>query len=279
MQTTSPLEDNLVIRPNSIEINESLADEYVKQERWEDAIRVYRSLLALYPATASLFVNRIRLGAAALLISSVFVLFAEMLHPIVPNAILSPSAFAKALNSTNYLIAQILLVLAFPFFSTAAISIYKLLSYTHDHRPAFWAMVFSVLGVGLSMPLLGIQAVVQPLLVHLYLAGELETLNLYSALQAMPWSLVLHFGNYVLVLGIAMFSWVILRNQNFPQWSAVLFLAGWIMFVIFPASSRLYMALTGLLILIGGVGLAHSTWRQAPLQFKPITDSSQKADP
>jgi hypothetical protein len=278
MQTITPLEENIVIRPNSIEINEALADEYVKQERWEDAARVYRSLLSLYPATASLFVNRIRLGATALMISSTFVFFAELIHPTVPNAMQYPAVFAQAIGSTNYLAAQILLLLAFPFFSTAAISIYKLLSYTHDHRPAFWAMVFSVIGVGLSMPLLGINAIVQPLIARLYLAGELGTLNLYTVMQGMPWSLILHFGNYLFALGIAIFSWVILRNQNFPKWAIVLFLAGWIMFIVSLASSQLYMTLTGLLIFIGGIGLAHSAWIQAPLQFKPIIDSSQKAD-
>ena len=278
MQTLPPLEENILVRPNSIEVNEALADEYVRQKRWEDAVRVYRSLLLLYPATASLFVDRIRLGAAALIVSSTLILFASLISPVVPNAVQSPPEFAQALSSINYLIAQILLLLAFPFFSTAAISIYKLLSYTHDHRPAFWAMVFSVIGVGLSMPLLGINAMVHPLIARLYLSGELDTLHLYSTLQQMPWSLILHLGNYLFLLGIAIFSWVILRNQNFPKWATVLFLAGWTLFIVSFASSQPYMIVTGLLIFIGGLTLAHSAWIQAPLQFQPTSDSPQKAD-
>ena len=278
MQTISPLEENILIRPNSIEVNEALANEYVKQRRWEDAVHVYQSLLSLYPATASLFVNRIRLGATALGISSTLILFAQIISPIIPNIIQSPSEFAQALSSTIYLVAQILLLLAFPFFSTAAISIYKLLSYTRDHRPAFWAMVFSVMGVGLSMPLLGINAIVHPLIAHLYLSGELETPHLYSALQQMPWSLILHLGNYVLLLGIAIFSWVILRNQNFPKWATVLFLTGWTLFILALSSSQIYLIFTGLLIFIGGLVLAYSAWMQAPLQFQPTTISPQKAD-
>ncbi len=278
MQTIAPLEENIVIRPNSIEINEALADEYVKQERWEEAVRVYQSLLSLYPATASLFVNRIRLGASALAVSSMLILFAQIISPTIPNAIQFQSNFAQAVGSTNYLIAQILLLLAFPFFSTAAISIYKLLSYTHDHRPAFWAMVFSVIGVGLSMPLLGINAIVHPLIARLYLDGELASLNLYANLGQMPWWLILHLGNYVLLVGIAIFSWVILRNQNFPKWATVVFLAGWTLFILALSSSQIYLILTGLLIFIGGLSLAHSAWIQAPLQFQPKPDSPQKAD-
>ena len=278
MQIISQLEENIVVRPNSIEINEALADEYVKQKRWEEAVRVYQSLLALYPATASLFVNRIRLGATALATSSLLVLLAGLIHPPIPNPELYPSAFAQALYSTKYLTAQTLLLIAFPLFSTSAISIYKLLSYTRDHRPAFWAMVFSVIGVGLSMPSLGINMIVLPLIARLYLEGELQTLNIYLAMQEMPWSLILRLGDYVFVLGIAIFSWVILRNKNFPKWSVVLFLAGWITFIAPITSIRLNMIIAGSLIFIGGIELARSAWIQASLQFQPITVSAQKVD-
>jgi hypothetical protein len=279
MQTIAQLEENVEIRPNSIEVNEALANEYVKQQRWEDAVKTYQSLLSLYPATASLFVNRIRLGAAALAISAVLILAKELIQPALIDFTFDPMAFAQALSSTSYLVAQILVLLAFPLFSTAAISIYKLLSYTHDHRPAFWAMVFSVIGVGLSMRSLGIRAIVLPLIARLYLAGELDTFNIYSAMQAMPWFLILNLGSYMVVLGIVIFCWVILRNNNFPKLPAILFLAGWIAFLVFAdEASKLAMILTGTLLFIGGIGLAISVWRQAPLQFKPVTAPAQKAD-
>jgi len=278
MQTIAQLEENIETRPNSLEINEALAGEYAKQERWEDAAKAYQVLLSLYPTTASLFVNRIRLGATALAISSLLILVAELLQSPMPDANLTPSAFAQTLSSSKYLAAQIIFLVALPLFSTSAISIYKLLSYTRDHRPAFWAMVFSVIGVGLSMPSLGINAIVLPLVAQLYLANELETLNIYLALQTMPWSLILRLGGYVLVLGIALFSWVILRNKNFPKWSAILFLAGWIIFIAPIATlSQLHMTLAGLLISIGGIELARSAWIQAPLQFKPVIDTTQRS--
>ena len=139
-------------------------------------------------------------------------------------------------------------------------------------------MVFSVIGVGLSMPLLGINAIVHPLIARLYLDGELTSLNLYANLQQMPWWLILHLGNYLFLLGIVIFSWVILRNQNFSKWATVLFLVGWTLFIFSFSSSQPYMILTGLLIFIGGLTLAHSAWIQASLQFQPKADSPQKAD-
>ena len=232
MQSVAQLESNLATRPNSIEINQALADAYVKQGRWKEAAEAYQALISLYPATALLFINRLRLGALALGISSVFVLLGQIIKPIVPYAQTSPSDFARALISKEYLIAQILFLLAFPLFSTAAISIYKLLSYSRDHRPAFWAMVFSVIGVGLSMSSIGINAVVLPLIGRLYLAGEMNALNIYYVLQDYPRSLILQFGGYLLAIGIVIFSWVIWRNETLSRWGAALYLVGWIMFVV-----------------------------------------------
>src|SRR5258707_11278023 len=279
MQSIAQLESNAASRPNSIEINQALADTYVKQERWKEAAETYQTLISLYPATALLFINRLRLGALALGISSILILLAQMIRPSLLDAQTTSPDFAKALTSKGYLTAQILFLLAFPLFSTAAISIYKLLSYSRDHRPAFWAMVFSVLGVGLSMPSIGINTVVLPLIGRLYLDGETDALNIYYALQDYPRSLILQCGGYLLVIGIIIFGWVIWRNNNLSRRGAVLYLAGWILFVVSNNRvSKPGSLFFGLLIALGGNLLAKAIWIKAPLQFTPTTDSSQKAD-
>jgi len=279
MESISQLEASVVTRPNSIEINLALADAYIQQGRWKEATETYQTLISLYPATASLFVHRIRLGAAALVISSCFILFAQSIQPSLVEAQRNPFDLSRALTSNAYLIAQILFLLAFPLFSTAAISIYKLLSYSRDHRPAFAAMVFSVIGVGLSMPALGINAVVLPLIGKIYLNGEPGALSLYLALQDFPQLWILKLGGYLLLIGIAIFSWVIWRNESLSRWGAMSFLVGWILFVV--SNDRLSTAGSlsiGLLIALGGITLARAIWIQALLQFTPATHSTQKAD-
>jgi len=279
MQSIAQLEANVATRPNSIETNQALADAYVKQGRWKEASEAYRALISLYPATALLFINRLRLGALALGISSVFILLGQVIQPSLLDARTSSNDFARALTSNGYLFAQILFLLAFPLFSTAAISIYKLLSYSRDHRPAFWGMVFSVVGVGLSMPALGINAVVLPLSGRLYLDGETGALSIYPAMQDYPWSLILKLGGYLLVIGVAVFSWVIWRNQNLSKWGAALYLAGWILFVVSNNQvSKTGLFSIGFLIALGGIALARAIWIQAALQFTPTTDSSQETD-
>lgn len=279
MQSIAQLEANLASRPNSIEINEALANAYAEQGHWQEAAETYRSLLSLYPTTASLFVNRIRLGAVALVISSILILFAQILQLSLHGAQRNPVEFASILASSEYLLAQIFLLLAFPFLSTATISIYKLLSYSRDHRPAFWAMVFSVIGIGLSMPSLGIHAVVLPLIGRLYLAGESGVLTIHYAIQEYPWSLILHFGSDLLLVGIGIFSWVIWRNEGFPKWAAISYLTGWVLFVVVDDQiSTSGLIAIGVLIALGGIELARSMWIQARLQFTPAVDPSQKTD-
>ncbi len=269
MQSLARLEASAAVRPNSIEIHQALADAYIKEERWEEAAKAYRTLLALYPATALLFINRIRLGASALALACLLILLAQILQPPLPNAVTHPTEFATAIRTGGFLTAQLLLMLALPLWSTAAISIYKLLSYSSDHRPAFWAMVCSVLGVALAMPGMGINAIILPLIGRLYLDGDLPTLGIYLALQSGPWPLILHLGSFVLLTGILIFAIVIWRNPVFSKIPVSLFLLGWGLFV--ASGNQLPQPglwLVGFLIALGGLPLARSIWQQAALQFQ-----------
>ncbi len=270
MQTTTRLEHGLAAKPNSIEIQEALAAVYVEEERWPEAVRVYQSLLALYPATASLFVSRIRLGAAALGLASLLALVSSALRPGIPPAAADPAGFARAVSSGAFFASWTLLLLAFPLFSTAAISIYKLLSYSEDHRPAFWAMVCSVLGAGFAMAAAGIHSIVHPLAGRLYLAGELDSLNLISALIAPPWSLALASGEVVMGLGILLFSLLLWRSPDFSRLSALAFAAGWLG-VLFTGGGLFQQGLlvSGLLQFAGSAALVQQIWVRADLQFRP----------
>lgn len=277
MQSLSQREASAIHQPNSIEINQALAEAYVKQGRWEEATKAYQTLAMLYPATAVLFINRIRLGASALIVSSALFFIAELIHPsMAPQA--HPTEFAHVISSPDFLKAQILLLLAFALTSCSAISIYKLLSYTADHRPAFWAMVLNVIGVGLSMPLLGINTFVLPLIGKLYLEGESSVMSLYGAMQQNPWPFLLHIGPSLLIAGMMISSWVIWRNGNLSRNAILIYLAGWISLVLsnnqLPKSGLLFI---GILFAVGGVGFGRSLWIQASAQFDLNLDRSARS--
>jgi hypothetical protein len=277
MQSLSQLEASAIRQPNSIEINEALADAYARHGRWQEAVKTYRTLRSLYPETAALFIDRIRLGASALMLSSILFFVADLIGP--PAAVqTAPALFARAIASREFLVAQILFMLAFALYSCAAISIYKLLSYTPDHRPAFWAMVLSVTGSGLAMPSLGINAVVLPLIGNLFLAGKTDVFDLYFAMQHGPWPYILRLGGYLSVAGLAVFTWVIWRNRTLSLAAVLAYLSGWFASVQTGGQmAGLPLVLTGTLILAGGIALGRSLWIQASTQFDPAMDRSSKS--
>jgi hypothetical protein len=215
------------------------------------------------------------LGAAALMLASGLIFLAILIQPSLSTHNLT--TIALAIRSPVYLSAQILFILALAFYSCSAISIYKLLSYTRDHRPAFWAMVFSVVGVGLSMPALGIKLFVFPLVGNMVLNGQAQVIDIYSSLQKFPFTLYLGVGNNVLILGLIVFTWVIWRNQGLSLLSILIFLTGWLGFVIADEQNvHAVMIAFGALIAAGGVGLGLSLWKQASTQFDPAMDRSVK---
>ena len=276
MQSLSQLERNANTQPNSSEIKQALAEAYAREERWEEAANVYRNLASLYPDTAALFINRIQLGALALVISSVLFFVGELLQPAMDSTG-KLSDFAQAISSSQFVIAQILFLLAFALYSCSAISIYKLLSYTRDHRPAFWAMVLNVIGVGLAMPTLGINAVVLPLIGDLYLGGRTDVMSLYFAMQQDPSRFLLGLGSYLLVAGIAIFACVIWRNKALSLASSLVYLSGWVTFALMDNQHlKPTLLLIGMLILTGGIGLGRSLWVRAQTQFDLTMDRSSK---
>jgi hypothetical protein len=279
VRSLEQLEANVIHQPNSVELKQALAERYFEQGRWEEAARAYQGLSSLHTSTAALFINRIRLGAAALMIASVLMFITELIKPDLiignPGSIRSLSAFASAISSSSYFVSQILSIPALALYSCSAISLYKLLSYTRDHRPAFWAMVLSVIGVGLSMPALGIKSFVFPMLGEMFLDGQVDVLAMYFSLTNFPFNLYLGMGGYLLIAGLAIFGWVISRNRGLSLPAVLLFLAGWIGLNVFGDDlPRAASVAFGVLIALGGLGLGLSLWNQASTQFEAGMDRS-----
>ena len=290
MKSLSRLEQLEVMalhQPNSIEINQALAEECAKEERWEEAIEAYQTVIALYPANAALNVNRIRLGAIALGISSLLFLIGEIVQPsmiMVDNPIGAVEYMGSAaLAVSNILFLPILILL-----SCAAISIYKLLSTSNDNRLAFWAMVSIIVGAGLLLPFFGLQAILSPAAAQQYIEGNTFAFNVYDAALRQPLAVVFTLGGYLLFAGLTLLNIAIWGSGFLPKWASTLLWLGWFLFIITKElpfdfiNEMLWFyinpMLFALLIAIGGIGLAFGMWQQAPLQLVLTTDSSQKAD-
>lgn len=264
------LEERARTNPNSVELHLTLALKYLEHQRVDQAAGAVKRVAALYPAIAALNVNRIHLGAVALAISSVLFLLAEWLYPPNLNLASNLASEAAAVSSKSFIASQLLFLPLLALLSTAVISIYKLLSTTRDNHLAFWAMVTSLMGIGLFLPSFGIRALILPAAGQLYLQGQVEAFQVYGTAYQQPWAVLLQHTVYVLLLGLSLFTLVIWRSGTLPRWASALYGLGWALFAISGNElSRLGLLVVGLLMAGGGLGLARGLWQQAPLQAGP----------
>lgn len=269
------LEERARTNPNSVELHLTLALKYLEHQRVDQAAWAVKRVAALYPAIAALNVNRIHLGAAALAISSTLFLIAEWLYPPNLNLAGDLASAAAAVSSESFIVSQLLFLPLLALMSTAVISIYKLLSTTRDNHLAFWAMVTSLMGIGLFLPSFGIRALILPTAGQLYLQGHVEAFQVYVAVQQQPWAALLQQTVYVLLLGLSLFTLVIWRSGTLPRWAPALYGSGWALFAISGNElSRLGLLGVGVLIAGGGLGLAYGLWHQAPLQAGPEPEAT-----
>jgi hypothetical protein len=223
MKSLSRLEQLEVMalhQPNSIEINQALAEEFAKEERWEEAIEAYQTVIALYPAIAALNVNRIRFGAIALGISSFLFLVSAILRPSA-DGVDTPFSVAEYLNSPALAVSHILFMPILILLSCASISIYKLLSTTSKGLLSFWAMVSTIVGVGLFLPFFSIKAVVTSAAAELYLKGNVSAFDVYFASLLQPLAFVFTLGGYLLFVGLpsstSLFGTVAIYPDGHPR--------------------------------------------------------------
>jgi hypothetical protein len=284
MNSIVQLEASVAARPNSIEINRALAEAYAKEERWQEAANAYRYLASLYPDTASLFINRIRLGAIALVISSLLFLVSQILRP--PFSLFHPYDLVNSLPARS--ISEFLFIPILILLSCAAISIYKLLSISNSNRPAFWAMVLVVVGSGMYLPLFGLSAVILPVAGDLYAQGDTTGFYVYETALSQPLATVFTLGGYLLFFGLTIFIFAIWRSGCLSKLASTMLWLGWSLFIVgdelflmlgydllWWASNFIIFALS---VTIGGVALAIDLWGEAALQLSPEIDFLEEED-
>lgn len=273
--TLAQLEERARINPNSLELHLRLALKYLEHQRLEPATGAVKRVAALYPAIAALNVNRIQLGATALALSSLLFLAAQGLHPAHLSRAGDWSATAAAVSSGQFIASQLLFLPVLPLLSTAVISLYKLLSTTRHNHLAFWAMVACLIGLGLYLPSIGAQVILLPAVGRLYLQGQTEAVQVAVAASQQPWAWLLHQTVYILLIGLMLFTLVIWRGSTLPKWAALLYGLGWALLAVSGNDlSRAGLLGVGLLVAVGGLGLAHGLWRQAPLQAGPEPEAA-----
>ena len=209
--------------------------------------------------------TRMRFGSLALGLSALLLTAFPLVRPFFRMNPVEPAetlAGASAvIVSTSWLVAHLLCTLAFILLLYGVIILYAALASSSIERRAFWAMVFSLAGIALILPMLGVETYMLPVLGKLYLAGQS---GIFPAIDLIyrGWAVaVFLLGLLLLAIGAVMFAVAIWRGRTLPRSAAILFAAGLVLW--FPPFPEAFRIADGFVIGVGGLWLAASLWQRA----------------
>jgi len=199
-----------------------------------------------------------RLGSCALGLATLLLAVFPLIRPFFP---LDPRAPADTLTLASPVITSIpwvlshsLCTLAFVLLLYGVLTLYTYLAHHTTEPRAFRAMVLSLAGIALILPMLGVETYILPILGKLYLAGHTDIAPAIGMIYLGPAVVVFLLGLLLLAVGALTFAVAIWRSAALPRWAGVLFAIGLALW--FPPFPRVIRVMDGFVIGLGGVWLA-----------------------
>jgi hypothetical protein len=199
-----------------------------------------------------------RFGSVALGLSALLLTVFPLIRPFFP---LDPRAPAEtlavaspAITSTPWVVSHLLCTLAFVLLLYGMLSLYAALASTPAEPRALWAMVLSLAGVALILPMLGVETYMLPVLGQLWLAGQSGIAPAIGMIYQGLALFVFLVGLLLLAIGAITFAVAIWQSAVLPRWAGVLFAIGLVLW--FPPFPRSVRIIDGFVIGLGGVWLA-----------------------
>lgn len=205
--------------------------------------------------------SRVRIGVVTFPFLGLVSLLGALTPGIGINPATDPAGFAQVADLVGLvnMIGIVALVLQLYGFQ----ALYVFLSIPSKDRLVFLGMLFSILGVGLFLPFLGIIAIVGPVAGRAYLNGQTQAINIVSDATSLSNPAVLIVGGtsvLLFVLGSILFSLAIWRSGKIPRWAAV----GYVVAAplnILPHYVPALWLVGALLLLVAGIGIVRGVWK------------------
>jgi hypothetical protein len=205
--------------------------------------------------------SRLRLNAAALIISGIFFVLYPALRPFSDEISLKG---ATAFSSPYWLLAHMLAMIAFTLLPVGLLGLYNTLQSTMVERSGYWALILSMLGIGFTLPFYGGEAN------GLHAIGQeairqqnADILQLADVIRSGPGLIMFLIG--LLLLGIATIiaAIAIWRSGIYQKWSGIPFAIGFALYIPQFFGAQPIRVVHGLLIAFGCLWIAIDLLRQS----------------
>lgn len=204
---------------------------------------------------------RIRLGALSLAVAGLLFVLYPAIRPFSDEASLQG---AEAFASTSWIVAHMLAMLGFTLVPVGLLGLYISLQDTAVERLAFWALVVSLLAIGLTLPFYGGEAF------GLHAIGQeavrqqnAALISLATVVRSGPGLVMFLAGLLLLAVAAIIVAMAIWRSGTFPKWSGLLFALGFALYIPQFFGSQPVRVAHGLLVAAGCLWIATGLWQQS----------------
>jgi hypothetical protein len=211
-------------------------------------------------AARSADVSRVRLGAASLAVAGLLFVLYPAIRPFSDETSLQG---ARAFASNAWLVAHMLAMVGFTLVMLGLLSLHTALQETAAERPAFRALVASMLGVGLTLPFyggeaFGLHAIGQQALQE----HSAALVRLASVVRSGPELYMFVVGLVLLGVGAILAAAAIWKSGVLARWSGVPFALGFGLYIPQFFGTQPIRVAHGVLVAIGCLWTAAGMWRQ-----------------
>lgn len=201
-------------------------------------------------------VSRTRLSAAALLCAGILFVLYPALRPFSDEVSLQGAA---AFASNEWLVAHVLAIVAFTLLPLGLLG----LNIAVAKHQAYWAVVLSLLGVGLALPFYGgetygLRAIGQEAVSQ----GNSALVSLAVAVRSGPGLVLFLVGLLLLATAALLAAIAIWKSGRFPKWSGIPLALGIGLYIPQFFWTQPFRVAHGVLVAFGCLWLAVGMWGQ-----------------
>jgi hypothetical protein len=218
---------------------------------------------------------RVRLSAASLLLAGIFFVLYPALRPFSDEASLQGAA---AFGSPRWLMAHMLAMVAFTLLPVGMLGLHRPLEKTAAERSSFWALVLTMVGIGLTLPFYGGEAY------GLHAIGQAAInqqnaalIDLAAVIRSGPGLIMFLTGLLVLAIGAIVAAVAIWKSGLFPKWSGIPYAIGIGLYIPQFFGSQPLRVAHGLLVAAGCLWIAVELWTQS--HQERMTSRLPKSEP